>query len=58
MRDLWQRLEGVFAAQRWPVALRPGASEVEIARVEAALGLPFPDDLRASLRIHDGEDAQ
>ncbi len=58
MQALWTRLEHFFAAQRWPVALRPGASEAEIAAVEAALGLPFPVDLRASLRIHDGEDWQ
>ncbi len=58
METLWQRLEQFFAAQPWPVALRPGASEAEIAAVEAALGLPFPADFRASLRIHDGEDWQ
>ncbi len=58
IETLWQRLEQFFAAQQWPVALRPGASEAEIAAVEAALGLPFPTDFRASLRIHDGEDWQ
>lgn len=58
MQDLWQRLERFFAAQQWPVALRPGATEAEIAAAEAALGLPLPADLRASLRIHDGEDWQ
>lgn len=47
MQTLWQRLEQFFAAQQWPVALRPGASEAEIARVEQALGLPFPTDFRA-----------
>ena len=31
MRTLWQRLEQFFAAQQWPVALRPGASEADIA---------------------------
>jgi len=25
MQDLWNRLEQFFAAQQWPVALRPGA---------------------------------
>lgn len=58
MRDLWQRLERFFAAREQPLALRPGASEAEIARVEAALGQRLPDDLRASLLIHDGEDWQ
>lgn len=58
MHTLWQRLEQFFTAQQWPVALRPGATEAESAAVEAALGLPLPADLRASLRIHDGEDWQ
>lgn len=58
MQALWTRLERFFAAQQWPVALRPGATEAEITAVEAALGLPFPADFRASLRIHDGEDWQ
>jgi len=58
MRTLWQRLEQFFAAQQWPVALRPGASEADIAAAETALGLAFPADFRASLRIHDGEDRQ
>ena len=58
MQDLWNRLEQFFAVQQWPVALRPGATEAEIAHVEQALGLPFPADFRASLQIHDGEDWQ
>ena len=56
MQDLWARLERFFAEQNWPVSLRPGAGEAEIARVEQALGLRFPADLRASLQIHDGEE--
>lgn len=58
MHTLWQRLEQFFTAQQWPVALRPGATGAEIAAAEAALGLPLPADLRASLQIHDGEDWQ
>jgi cell wall assembly regulator SMI1 len=58
MQTLWSRLEGFFAAQGWPVALRPGAGEDEITRVEQALELRLPDDVRASLQIHDGEDWQ
>jgi len=45
MQDLWARLERFFAEQNWPVSLRPGAGEAEIARVEQALGLRFPADL-------------
>lgn len=55
MQDLWARLERFFAEQNWPVSLRPGADEAEIACVEQALGLRFPDDFRASLQLHDGE---
>ncbi len=32
----------------------PGASEASIALAEQAMGLQFPDDLRASYLLHDG----
>lgn len=58
MQNLWLRLEQFFTQQHWPVSLNPGASEAEIVEVEQSLGQRFPDDLRASLQIHDGEDWQ
>lgn len=57
MRDAWTRIE------RWLEAhapeprgiLNPGASEEEIAALEREVGLRLPDDVRESLRIHDGQ---
>ena len=39
-----------------PLALRPPATEDEIADTERALGVTFPPDLRALYRMADGED--
>lgn len=33
----------------------PQAAEADIARVEQALGVRFPDDFRAALRAHQGQ---
>lgn len=35
-------------------ALRPGATEADIAAAEAELGVPLPEDVRAIHRDHDG----
>jgi cell wall assembly regulator SMI1 len=55
---LWARLEGWFAKHRPDLALklRPAAKPADIARVEKKLGVSFPDDFRASLLIHDGQE--
>lgn len=34
--------------------MRPGATEAEIAAVEAEFGFPFPEELRAFYKRHDG----
>jgi cell wall assembly regulator SMI1 len=52
----WARIEG-WLARRAPVArasLRPPASAVRIAQLQAVLGRRLPEDLVASLRRHDG----
>ncbi|WP_214323980.1 SMI1/KNR4 family protein [Nonomuraea sediminis] len=52
----WRRIER-WLAREAPKTYRslPGpARAVDIARVEAAMGARFPDDLRASLLRHDG----
>jgi len=54
----WQRLTRWAAVCPLDITFNPGATEAAIAKAEAALGLPFPADFRASLRIHDGEDWQ
>jgi cell wall assembly regulator SMI1 len=58
VRGLWDRLESWFR-DHLPdrsLALRPGASEADIARAESRLGVRLPADYRASLRVHDGQD--
>ncbi|WP_214411150.1 SMI1/KNR4 family protein [Sphaerisporangium fuscum] len=52
----WRRIEA-WLARRAPATyrtLRGPATPRAIARAEAAMGLTFPDDLRASLLRHDG----
>jgi cell wall assembly regulator SMI1 len=56
MRLIWDWIE-TWVKQHAPEALNnwyPGASEQEIQQVEQALGIIFPDDMRASWLIHDG----
>ena len=57
IENLWQRLESwlaVHAPDRLET-LAPGATEEQIARVEAALSVALPADYKASCRIHDGQ---
>jgi len=57
VRDLWQRIEAWGrAAGAGSLRLRPPALEDEIRRAEEVMGLVFPEDLRASLLCHDGEE--
>lgn len=57
MNGLWERL-GSWAAKNAgrELGLRKGASERAIVAAEEALSLRFPDDFRASLLLHDGQD--
>jgi cell wall assembly regulator SMI1 len=41
--------------QRYLQGLLPGASDEELAFLEAALGMPVPEDLRSLLRWHNGQ---
>ena len=57
MKLLWERLERwVTANTGQSLALRPGASPQAIAALEKAGGMALPDDLRASLLAHNGQD--
>ncbi|MFC5652714.1 SMI1/KNR4 family protein [Paenibacillus solisilvae] len=62
MKVLWDRMEQWLQKQAPDVLadLLPGASELEIAELEAAIGFTLPADLRESLHIHNGQsgDAQ
>ena len=53
MRELWRRLEARFGDR---LALRPPATPGHIADAEAALGVRFPDSVRESFLVHDGQD--
>ncbi|MEV1000906.1 SMI1/KNR4 family protein [Nonomuraea sp. NPDC050202] len=53
---MWRRIER-WLARKAPADhrdLKGPARPIDIARAEAAMGLRFPDDLRASLLRHDG----
>ena len=56
MKETWDRIEAWLRANASAAlgSLRPGASDLEIADTERFLGVTFPNDLRASYRIHDG----
>lgn len=53
----WQRIEAWLAAHAPQIheELRPPASPAQIEAAEAALGVRFPDDVRALYRLHDGQ---
>jgi len=53
----WTTIERVLAEHLPEVTgtLRPGADDATLARLTAELG-PLPEELVASLRIHDGQD--
>lgn len=57
MLQLWTRYR-IWLETHCPEALetlQPGASEEQIAEVEAILGTRFPEDYRQSLLIHNGQ---
>lgn len=55
----WRRIETWLEANAPDVAagLSPGATDEQIAATERALAVTFPDNVRASYRIHDGQQA-
>jgi cell wall assembly regulator SMI1 len=57
MSDLIERLDRWLAANRpeYYKGLAPGASEKEIAAVEAKLGVTLPDELRELLKWRNGQ---
>lgn len=57
MRDIWERIDkwlGVNAPQVLNV-LQPGASEEQIRETEKLLSVEFPEDVKNSYRIHNGQ---
>jgi cell wall assembly regulator SMI1 len=57
VREIWTRIEAWLRAQVPSGAdvLSPVAAEEEIAATERFLGVSFPEDVRASFRLHDGQ---
>ena len=55
---IWARIEGWFAKNhpKLSLGLRPPASAKDIAAAEKTLGVTLPEDFRASLMNHDGQD--
>jgi cell wall assembly regulator SMI1 len=57
--SLFRRLEGwVRRHADAPLRLRPGVAEADLAVAEEALGFALPAELRAFLRVHDGQDLE
>jgi cell wall assembly regulator SMI1 len=58
IEELWTRLETWLDANAPALVptLQPGASEAEIQQTEAFLCVQFPDDFKASYRIHNGQE--
>ncbi len=57
LRALWVRFDHWFAENAdTALALRGPATEEAIRAAEDIMGLRFPEDFRASLAIHDGQD--
>jgi cell wall assembly regulator SMI1 len=59
MKNVWQRLD-LWLFHHAPdigKTLNESATEEEITRLETGIGLTLPDDLRASLAVHNGQHA-
>jgi cell wall assembly regulator SMI1 len=56
--ESWRRIENWLRAHDpgTLATLRPGATPEALAATEAALGVALPDDLRASILLHDGQE--
>jgi len=56
MQLIWKRIEDWLNihAPELTSLLQPGASEEEIQHTEALLSVTFPEDIKASYRIHNG----
>jgi cell wall assembly regulator SMI1 len=57
MRDVWQRIDKWLAVNAPQILdiLQDGASEEEISETEQFLSVEFPDEVKDSYRIHNGQ---
>jgi cell wall assembly regulator SMI1 len=56
MRTVWKRIDNWLTvnAPELGELLLPGATDEEIHATEAVIGMEFPEDIKASYRIHNG----
>ena len=57
MKQLWGRLEAWAQKQGQSLRLRSGVTERSITAAEKQMKLQFPDDMRESLLLFDGQDS-
>lgn len=57
IRDLWKRIECVLEqhAPETAATLAPPATDQDISVLEAVIGQSLPEDLRVSLKLHNGQ---
>lgn len=57
MQEIWVRIESWMRANAPKVfdVLQPGASDAQITELEDFLSIQFPEDIRSSYRIHNGQ---
>jgi cell wall assembly regulator SMI1 len=57
MQSIWTRIEKWLGENAPHIlnTLQPGANEAEISELEARLSICFPEDVRASYLIHNGQ---
>jgi cell wall assembly regulator SMI1 len=57
MEEIWTRIDAWLKVNAPKVfsALQPGASDNQIQTAESILGIQFPEDVKASYRIHNGQ---
>ena len=58
MKTTWQRIERWLRTHAPQVyeSLRPGATDKQLDEGERRLGVSFPESVRESYRIHDGQE--
>jgi cell wall assembly regulator SMI1 len=57
MQDIWNRIESWLKVNAPEIHsdLLPGAADEEVRSAEEHLGVKFPEDAKASFRIHNGQ---
>jgi cell wall assembly regulator SMI1 len=57
MQSIWTKIESWLGENAPHIlnTLQPGATETEISELEARLSICFPEEVRASYRIHNGQ---